>query len=75
MKKMQLTILMEKGDDGWIGGQLKEYPAVISQGRTVKELKENLKDALKLYLDCQAEEMQIQKNTNKITESTLVFQL
>lgn len=51
MKKMNLTILVEKGEDGFHAGQLQEYPPVMSQGKTLDELKENLKDALTLFLD------------------------
>ena len=57
MKKMQLTMMVEKGDDGWICGQLMEYPAVISQGKTMTELRENVKDALSLYLDFQKKQL------------------
>ena len=32
-------------DDGWFVGRLAEVPGVFSQGETVEELKENIKDA------------------------------
>jgi len=51
MKRMNLTIFVEKGEDGFYVGQIQEYPPVMSQGKTLDELKENLKDALTLYLD------------------------
>ena len=35
-------------DDGWYVGRLKEVPWVFSQGETVEELEENIKDADKL---------------------------
>ena len=48
---MKLTALIEKSDDGWFVGQLEELPEILSQGKTVSELKSNLLDALKLLLD------------------------
>ncbi len=37
-------------DDGWYVGKLREIPGVFSQGETVKELEENIRDAYKLVL-------------------------
>lgn len=37
-------------DDGWYVGKLKEIPGVFSQGETIEELIENLKDAYSLIL-------------------------
>jgi predicted RNase H-like HicB family nuclease len=45
------TAIIEKDDDGWYVGQLEEMPEVLSQGKTVKELISNLKDALNLILE------------------------
>lgn len=42
-----LTVLYKKSGDGGYVGQLKEEPAVISQGRDLSELVINLEDALK----------------------------
>ncbi|MBI4645344.1 MAG: type II toxin-antitoxin system HicB family antitoxin [Bacteroidia bacterium] len=53
--KFQLTAIIEKSDDGWYVGQLQEIPAVISQGKTIQELLENLHDALELLIDTQRE--------------------
>lgn len=52
MKKQTYTIIIEKDiKSKTYTGQLEEYPGVISEGATIEELKENIKDALKLYLD------------------------
>ena len=48
MKNAMLTILIQKDDEsGWYAGQIEEFPAAISQGRTIVELKENLLDAIR----------------------------
>ncbi len=37
-------------DDGWFVGQLKEVPGVFSQGETMAELEDNIRDAYKMLL-------------------------
>ncbi len=38
-------------DDGWYVGRLKEIPNVVSQGETLEELEENIKDAYNLLIE------------------------
>jgi predicted RNase H-like HicB family nuclease len=38
-------------DDDWYVGRLKEVPGVFSQGETVEELEENVKDAYRLMME------------------------
>lgn len=38
-------------DDGWYVGKLREVPGVFSQGKTLVELKENIRDAFQLVLE------------------------
>ena len=38
-------------DDGWYVGRLKEVPGVFSQGETLNELEENIRDAYKVMID------------------------
>lgn len=52
---MKLTAVIENGENGWLVGQIGEIPAVMSQAKTIDELKENLLDALHLYLETQKE--------------------
>ncbi len=37
-------------DEGWYVGKLKEVPGVFSQGETLEELEENIKEAYKLMM-------------------------
>jgi len=48
---MKLTAIIEKSEDGWYVGQIEEFPAAISQGKTIDELKANLLDAFMLLLE------------------------
>lgn len=66
---MKLTIVISKGEEFYIG-TIKEIPAVLTQGSTIEETKENVLDALELYL----EDMQSEGNdTNKVFEEDLNF--
>jgi predicted RNase H-like HicB family nuclease len=66
---MKLTIVISKGEEFFIS-TIKEIPAVLTQGKTVEEARENVLDALELYLeDMQSEE----DNSNKILEESLMI--
>lgn len=52
---MKFTLLIRQGQTQLIG-QLKEIPGVLTQGHTVAEVKENIQDALALYLEDMREE-------------------
>ena len=52
---MKLTAVIEKSEDGWYVGQIEEFPAAISQGKTINELKVNLADAFNLLLETNKE--------------------
>jgi len=66
---VKLTIVISKGEE-FFTGTIKEIPAVLTQGKTVEEAKENVLDALELYLeDMQSEE----DNSNKILEEDLII--
>ncbi len=46
---MKATFTLEYWvDDGWHVGRLREVPGVFSQGKTLEELEENVRDAYQL---------------------------
>ncbi len=55
-------------DDGWYVGRLKDVPGVFSQGETLEELEENIREAYALMketeaapdLDVQRQEVEIE---------------
>ena len=57
---MKLTLIITEGEAYFIG-MIKEIPAVLTQGKSVEEVKENLLDALELYLQDMREESVSQK--------------
>jgi predicted RNase H-like HicB family nuclease len=66
---MKLTIVISKGEEFFIG-TIKEIPAVISQGNSIEEAKQNVRDALELYLeDMQSED----DNFTKVLEEDLII--
>lgn len=48
--KKQLTAVFEKHDD-WYIAYLEEIPGVNTQGKTKEEARENLRDALQIFLE------------------------
>ena len=48
---LKLTLVIEQGSSDFLVGQIKEMPEVLTQGRTIEEVKENILDALELYLE------------------------
>lgn len=50
-EQLRMTIAYEEPDeDGWIVARVVEVPGAISQGRTRREARENVIDALRLML-------------------------
>ncbi len=51
---LKIKIIKDKAT-GYLTGQLVEIPEVISEGKTMQELKANIIDALKLVLEVKSE--------------------
>ena len=45
----QMTMLYWKGEKFWLG-KLKEHPEIMTQGETIEELEENLRDAYEMMV-------------------------
>lgn len=48
---LQLTIVFETGDDGWVVASIPQVPGALSQGRTREEARVNVIDALRGILE------------------------
>jgi predicted RNase H-like HicB family nuclease len=70
---MELTMMVEKGENGYYVGQIVEYPAALSQGKTIQELDDNLKDALKLLLQVQKEQLKKEYSKRKAVKRKVTF--
>ena len=54
---MEYTILIHKDvEGGWYCGQCQQLPGAISEGKTLDELMENMKDAIQLVLEYNKEQ-------------------
>jgi predicted RNase H-like HicB family nuclease len=47
--KSTVTMIYWKSDKFWLG-RLREHPEIMTQGRTLKELEENMRDAYQLMV-------------------------
>lgn len=47
--KTEMTMIYWKGEKYWLG-KLLEHPEIMTQGETLKELEENIKDAYLLMV-------------------------
>ena len=70
---MKLTAIIHDAEDGWLAGQIAEYPAAISQGRSVEELKADLLDALMLLFEVQRDETLAETEEPYRTEALTAF--
>jgi len=57
---MKYTLVVKEGQNGFLIGQLKELPAVFTQGLTISELKENIADVVDMYFEDMRERYNLQ---------------
>ena len=50
-ESLQVTIVYERGEDGWVIASIPEVPGAHSQGRTREEARANVIDALRGILE------------------------
>jgi predicted RNase H-like HicB family nuclease len=50
------TAVFERGEDGWWVASCLEIPEAITQGETIEEARENLKDAIQLVIEVRRED-------------------
>ena len=70
---MKVTAIIEKSNDGWFVGQIKEMPAALSQGKTIEELKLNLLDALKLLMETNKMTTEIEYRGKAVIREELIL--
>ena len=70
MTLWNITLIVIKGEEYFVG-TVKELPAVISQGTTIEEAKENTLHALNDYLEDMRQENEAD---NPVLQEALIFQ-
>ena len=58
---MRFKVLISDGEDGWLVVECPSLPGCVSQGRTVEEALENIKDAIQGCLDVLGERVSAQQ--------------
>ena len=64
---MKLKAVIHKAEEGGFWAEVPSLPGCSTQGETIEELTENLRDAITLWLDVGADEIESQ-NTDQILE-------
>lgn len=59
---MRFKVLISDGEDGWFVVECPSLPGCVSQGRTVEEALENIKDAIQGCLDVLGERVRAQQS-------------
>jgi len=61
MEARKFTVRIEEPNEGGYSGQCLELPGAISEGETIEELKENMKEAIQLVLESMEERAKKEK--------------
>lgn len=55
MEELRFTVAYTPIEDGWYMAQVVEYPEAVTQGETLEEARENVRDAMQLLLEARRE--------------------
>lgn len=72
MFQNKFTAIFQQDEDWWIGW-IAEVPGAHTQGRTLAEARENLKEALELILQCNREEAMRRLLPGEVIEEDLTL--
>lgn len=64
---MKIKAIIHEAEEGGFGAEVPALPGCLTQGETMEELTENLKDAIELWLDVGEDEIEPQ-STDRILE-------
>jgi len=65
---MKLKVVIEKDEDGYFVAWVPSLPGCVSQGKTLEEAKNNIKEALDLHLCSLEKEVKIPKKQVTLIE-------
>ena len=71
---MSFTAIYEEADEGGYIGYVAELPGANTQGETLDEVRENLKEAVSLLLECYREDAEKLTENAKITKEEFILQ-
>jgi len=64
---MHLMVTLEQGEDGYIVVECPSLPGCVSQGKTEEEALANIKEAIELWLEVEAEKVTEAVGNNRKT--------
>lgn len=73
MNELKFTAIYEKAEEGGYIGYVAELPGANTQGETMEETRENLKEAVSLLLECYRVEAE-KRLTDSVTKEDLILQ-
>ena len=75
MHELKFTAIYEKAEEGGYIGYVAELPGANTQGETLEETRENLKDAVEMLLECYREDAEARFSQSKdATKEDLILQ-
>ena len=75
MHELKFTAIYEKAEEGGYVGYVAELPGANTQGETLEETRENLRDAVEMLLDCYREDAEKKLSSGEgITKEDLILQ-
>ena len=69
---MEYTAIIEKTPNGWYIAQCEQVPGALTQGKTLEEVQENLKEAISLVLESEKELGIRREDYNEIPVDNLI---
>jgi predicted RNase H-like HicB family nuclease len=69
---MEYTAVLKEIEDGWYMAQCEQMPEALTQGRTIEEALENLKDAISLLLEDEMEDFRKEHENEKFIRRAMV---
>ena len=75
MHEIKFTAIYEKADEGGYIGYVAELPGANTQGETLEETREKLKDAVVMLLECYREDANAKLSANEgATKEDLILE-
>ncbi len=72
MNELKLTAIYEKAKEGGYVGYVAELPGANTQGETLEETRENLREAVSLLLECYREEAEKRLSASAMKEDLIL---
>lgn len=75
MHELKFTAIYEEAEEGGFIGYVAELPGANTQGETLAETRENLKDAVEMLLDCYREDAEQRfASSTRATKEDLILE-